>query len=42
MMSIGVGPKIYLRGAKPNSHMVAMATDLLLEELVADTSQTYL
>jgi hypothetical protein len=36
MMSIGYGPKIYLRGPMPkHSYMVASATDLFLfEELI--------
>jgi hypothetical protein len=34
MMSIGYGPKIYLRGPMPkHSYMVASATDLLLKSL---------
>jgi hypothetical protein len=35
MMSIGYEPKIYLHGLMPkHSYMVALATDLFLEELI--------
>jgi hypothetical protein len=35
MMSIGYGPKIYLRGPMPkHSYMVASATDLFFEEFI--------